>query len=428
MMPLMPPPPTRVPHAQLAWLEEQASRWHAEGVIDATTRTRILEQYDAESFEGRSLSALTIVAVLICAIGLLLLIGYNWHRLPASAKVAMIMAAVAAAFGGSAAAYGVGRRRLGETLAFAGTLIFGNAIWLIAQVLHISGRFPDGFLWFGIGALAVAALVRSRWVGTAAAVLVTVWVIAEGLEQEDPPLLFAAIWPATLALGYVLASPALVGVAAVALVPWVVIAGNGFDSIAGTGAMLLAGCALRSVASWHPERSPLARAWQVSGLLAQLVILIPLMIEEMHRDIAREAARFELLPAAVVAILAAAALASAYRARTLSQWTNVGVAAGTVAWILLAGGRLVTPLASTLLFSALALGVGVASIRTALGTGRTGDLVFGVLFTMAFLIVRWVSLVDDMLVSGLLLLATGAGLLFLSRLWRGRDRTRGRAA
>jgi hypothetical protein len=50
------------------------------------------------------------------------------------------------------------------------------------------------------------------------------------------------------------------------------------------------------------------------------------------------------------------------------------------------------------------------------------DLVFGVLFTMAFLIVRWVSLVNDMLLSGLLLLATGAGLLFLARLWRGRDR------
>ena len=427
MMPHMNPARTRVSPAQLAWLEEHASRWQADGIIDAPTRERILGRYEAESFEGRSLSALTIVAVLICAIGLLLLIGYNWSRIPPPAKIAMILAAVAAAFGGSAAAYGAGRRRLGETLAFAGTLIFGNAIWLIAQVLHISGRFPDGFLWFAIGALAAAALVRSRWIGTAAAVLVTIWVIAEGLEQEDPPLLFAALWPAIIGLGYALASPAIVGVAAVALVPWVVIAGNGFDSMAGTGAMLLAGCALRAIACWHPERSPMGRAWQVSGLLSQLAVLIPLMIEEVHREIAQEQVRFEPLPVAVAATLAAAAFGGIFRARTLSNWTNVAVAGSTAAWILLAGWQLATPLASTLLFSALALGLGVASIRTALRTGRAGDLVFGVLFSMAFLIVRWVSLVDDMLVSGLLLLATGAGLLFLARLWRGRDRTPRRA-
>jgi hypothetical protein len=413
---------TPVSRAQLAWLDEQASRWLADHLIDAPTRDRILDRYDAEGFEGRSQSALTILAVLICAIGVLLLIGYNWSRIPPPAKIAAILGAVAEAFGGAAAAYSANRPRLGETLAFAGTMLYGNAIWLIAQVLHISGRFPDGFLWFGLGALAAAWLVRSRWIGTAAAALVICWLVAEGLDQGDPPLAFLAVWPAAVAAAYGLRSPVMAGVAAIAIVPWVVVAGDGLDSILGTGAVLLTGCALEAVACWHPDRSPLARPWQVSGRLVQLVILVPLMIHGAQREILDDAAWGSPLAVTVAAVLALAAMSGVFRARTISDTVAGLAAAMTSAWIVLGAQRAITPLASTLLFSAIALAIGVALIRTALRTGKLGDLVFGVLFTMAFLIVRWVSLVDNMLLSGLLLLLTGSGLLVLARLWRGRDR------
>ena len=103
-----------------------------------------------------------LLGALMFGIGVLLLIGYNWARLPVNGKIAIILTSVALAFGASAVAFARRHRMAGETLAFIGVLLYGNAIWLIAQVLHIRGSFPDAFMWWAIGALVCAWLVRSR--------------------------------------------------------------------------------------------------------------------------------------------------------------------------------------------------------------------------------------------------------------------------
>jgi hypothetical protein len=45
-----------------------------------------------------------------------------------------------------------------------------------------------------------------------------------------------------------------------------------------------------------------------------------------------------------------------------------------------------------------------------------------VLFALAFLLVRWASLVDSMLWSGVMLLVASAGFFGIARLWGGRNR------
>jgi len=62
-------------------------------------------------------------------------------------------------------------------------------------------------------------------------------------------------------------------------------------------------------------------------------------------------------------------------------------------------------------------------IRSAFRSNRHSDLVFGVLFGLAFLIVRWASVIENLLWSGLLLLVTGGGLLFIARQWLRRDQS-----
>ena len=80
--------------------------------------------------------------------------------------------------------------------------------------------------------------------------------------------------------------------------------------------------------------------------------------------------------------------------------------------------------ASTLAFSLLALGLSFSFIRTALDLDRASDLTFGVLFALAFLLVRWASLIDSMLWSGVMLLTASGGFFAVARLWQGRDRRR----
>jgi hypothetical protein len=77
---------------------------------------------------------------------------------------------------------------------------------------------------------------------------------------------------------------------------------------------------------------------------------------------------------------------------------------------------------SVIAFSVLALALSVSLIRKALMDNTGMHLTFGVLFGLAFLLVRWASLIDSMLWSGLMLLGASAGFFAVARLWRDRDR------
>jgi len=179
--------PSRVSAARLAWLAAESARWQARGLVDRDARARILAEYDAVPIERRGLQAIVVVALLMCAVGVLLLIGYNWDRIPRDGRIAMLVGSVVASFAGSSFAYSRDRLTLGEWLAFTGTLLFGCAIWLIAQVLNISAHFPDGFLWWLLGTMATAYLVRSKIVAVEAVALMVAW-MAPGTMYFQRPL------------------------------------------------------------------------------------------------------------------------------------------------------------------------------------------------------------------------------------------------
>jgi uncharacterized membrane protein (UPF0136 family) len=101
----------------------------------------------------------------------------------------------------------------------------------------------------------------------------------------------------------------------------------------------------------------------------------------------------------------------------------VAVAWSVVVWSAILKGDWWLKTTSAITFSAVSLLLCVTLIRSAFRSNRTPDLVFGVLFGLAFLIVRWASVIENLLWSGLLLLVTGAGLLLVARQWLQRDRS-----
>lgn len=426
-MPVIDSPRRQVSSKRLAWLESESQQWQDAGAIDPAARRAILERYTAESSERRGMLALILVAVGMCSVGLLLLVGYNWDQIPRAAKLAIVIGAVVAAFGASAIAYAKGRLTVAEVLAFAGTLLFGNAIWLVAQVLHIQGRYPDAFLWWGLGVLACAWLVRSKWVGVEAAALLLLWVAFEGDFSGHPSFAFLAFWPLAIAVAYSLRSSLMIRIAGPAAALWVFFGGSDASHSAfWLGGIALVACAFYSAGRWHQPGSPMRYAWEGSGLLILLLAIMPLMATEMHTMLEPRHA-----DALRVAIAAGAVLAIAWAARRPSRTpadNGVLVVAGaTAAWTMTSwwgvlGSTHGFAMSATVLFSILALVMAVSLIRTALVTSREWDLGAGVMFAVVFLIVRWVSVIENLLWSGLLLLAAGAGLLIVARLWRGRAR------
>ena len=422
-----PPPLRELPRRTFDWLRSESGQWVEAGLLDEPSRARILSQYHTESSPHRGTMALTLIAVLMCAIGVLLVIGYNWERIPPAAKVAMVMVSVAAAFVGAAAAYARNRRTLGEVLACAGTLLFGNGIWLIAQVLHIQGHFPDAFLWFAIGAVAAAFLVESAAIGAGAAVLAGVWIISEATFYSHILYPFLVLWPCTIWVAYRLRSAMMVRLLGLTAALWVGAATTTDSHInIAPAAIMLTGSALYAIGRWHDERSDIADAWRMSGLGTLLLMIMPLMARGFYSDVQKGAPT----PTIVITSIAGLVAASAIRRplRIPADWAVLVAAWVSAVWALAAGTGLLTKwpwgtTCSTIAFSATALVLCVALIRSAFRSNRTSDLVVGVLFGLAFLVVRWTSVIENLLWSGLLLLVTGGGLLFIAREWLRRDRS-----
>ena len=427
---------TPLSRARSAWLEDQSAAWLRQGLVDADTRDRILASYEVQSAERRGLLALMLLGALMFGIGVLLLIGYNWDRLPVNGKIAIIMSSVALAFAGSAVTYARQRRLAGEILAFIGVLLYGNAIWLIAQVLHIRGNFPDAFMWWAIGALVCAWLVRSRVIGVAAAVLVFVWIgVAADQVVGRPGVSFVAVLAATLALAYAQKSRLMLAAAAVSSMAWACWLPDWVQpGVISVGAGALMGCAFYSIGAWHQRSDPMGRAWQVAGLVTLVVLFVPLLITDFHDDTHRRAVTWRALVVMVPSLLVAASLLlrrSLVHARRRSSPGDLMIVVTAVilgSWLGFLGRGVATDsewvYASTLAFSLLALGLSFSFIRTALDLDRASDLTFGVLFALAFLLVRWASLIDSMLWSGVMLLAASGGFFAVARLWQGRDRRR----
>jgi uncharacterized membrane protein len=417
----------RLTRRTLEWLQRESSAWIEDGILDGSVRDRILARYDAESVPHRGTMALTLLAVLMCGIGVLLVIGYNWDRIPAAAKVTMVLAAVAAAFAGAAVAYARQRPVLGEVLSFSGTLLFGNGIWLIAQVLHIQGHFPDAFLWFSIGALVAAALVGSTALGVGAVLLSGVWLISEATFYPRVIYPFLVLCPAAIWTAYRDRSTPMIRLLGLAVSLWVFIATVGTSHMnAWPGSVALTACALYAVGRWHDDGDEIGDAWRMSGLGALLLILVPLMVSGLHGEVHSGAS---VSTAVITGLAAAIALSALARpARIPADWAVMVAAFAAAVWTGIVWSGLLTrgwwlTTTSTVLFSAVALLLCVTLIRSAFRSNRTPDLVFGLLFGLAFLIVRWTSVIENLLWSGLLLLVTGGGLLFIARQWLRRDRT-----
>jgi uncharacterized membrane protein len=436
-----PQPLPPLSRARSSWLQEQTADWVRQGLIDADTKVRILGSYEVQSTERRSLLALMLLGALMFGIGVLLLIGYNWARLPVNGKIAIILTSVALAFGASAVAFTRRHRMAGETLAFIGVLLYGNAIWLIAQVLHIRGNFPDAFMWWAIGALVCAWLVRSRILGVGAAVLVFVWVgVAAGQTFDRPAVSFVAVWIATMILAYEQKSRVMLAFAAVASIAWACwIPVRMQPDVVSVGAAALMGCAFYAIGAWHRANNPMGRAWETTGLVALVVFLVPLLMTDFHDGDSLHPVTWRSLVVILPSLLTAASVALGWLTRArLDSCARVArslpadlavlaTAAGVAVWLsiqaagVVAGGAAWT-YAVTLTFSLLALALSTSLIHRALGSDSASDLTFGVCFGLAFLLVRWASLIDSMLWSGVMLLAASAAFFSIARMWRYRDR------
>ncbi len=430
-------PVSRLPISprRLRWLRGQTDLWIRDGVIPAPDAERILGAYDTDSIAARRARMLFLtlcgLALLMFSAGVLLLIGYNWNAIPRGAKVAVIFAAVVAAFIGSAAAYARARQVAGELLAFVGTLFYGNAIWLLAQVFHIEAHYPDGVMWWAFGALAVAHALSSRMIGHEAIILLAVWTTMETGWFASPhyfflPALAAAIW-----LALRLDAASLAATASLTGTLWLlVVTANAWNAEALFASMAtLAGCALYASGEAGIARWP-ARPVQFIGLLVLLTGLLTGTFTSHHRTLRPWTAVADVTPVLIAAVLLFAFVFTVLvrRRRGSGSRSLPIVLAAVAALVPMTRGTLwhFEPPADELilagLFSAASLIVGIWLILMGVRQDRAWSFFGGVCYVLLFVLVRWMDLIGDMLSSAAIFFA--AAFILMGTAHYGRKRAR----
>lgn len=174
---------------QTRWLDAESRRWAAENIITAEQAERIRGLY---ALPANALSWGLIVffglGAVIIGLGVILLIAYNWDKIPKPGKLAIVFATLLAtqASGLALRRHTDWREQLGEALSLLGTMAFGAGIWLVAQIYNIDEHYPNGFLLWALGALAMAWVLPSVPQAITAVVLLAIWGGTEAIAFDTP--------------------------------------------------------------------------------------------------------------------------------------------------------------------------------------------------------------------------------------------------
>jgi len=190
------------PH-HVRWLHEQLPVWVTKGLVSPTQADAIGQLYPQPKAElPRGMIIFSGLGAVVIGLGVILLLAYNWQTIPKFGKLGLV-------FGALVTAHAAGlrlfqrtdwRKQLGEALSLLGTMLFGAGIWLVAQVYHINEHYPNGFLLWAAGAVALAwTLRRRRYQGGHRPNVLRAGRLPQSVTME-PNLMKSPVWIVILAL------------------------------------------------------------------------------------------------------------------------------------------------------------------------------------------------------------------------------------
>lgn len=286
------------------WLQAELITWQEGNLLSGDQVRSILAQYEtAQTSRQRNqnvfLIALGALAALLMAAAVLLLVSFNWQGIPPAGKLAIIFGGLLGTYGAGAVSWQIGYPRVAEVIFFFAALLYGAAIWLIAQIFHMSAHYPDGYFWWALGVLPLALILDTLPLHALFGILLAAWFSTEIFGYRHlGAILFG--WrmhgvPNIVFLAPVLAAPGLwvayrrqsfarVVIYLSLFVGWIClqpVAWNWDDTssyfIAAVGAMLLI------LGESHLPASKLAIPYRVLGTLLYGCALLPLSSHWYYR-------------------------------------------------------------------------------------------------------------------------------------------------
>ncbi|HUT52977.1 MAG TPA: DUF2157 domain-containing protein, partial [bacterium] len=123
----------------------EIEHWTAEGLIDAVTAARLRSRYPEVGpvdWRGRLVTVLSVMAATLLGLGVIMFFAANWDAIPRWGKLALIIAIMGGTYvAGWLLRYERGYPKVGGSVIFLGAILYGAAIFLVAQAFNIREHF-----------------------------------------------------------------------------------------------------------------------------------------------------------------------------------------------------------------------------------------------------------------------------------------------
>jgi uncharacterized membrane protein len=167
-----------------AWLHDEIEAWVAEGTISADQAETIRERYAQRDLSQRRrgvVETIATVGALVAGLGVVLFFAANWDGIPRPGRVALLLALIAASYGGGFLLRDVRgtHTHIGSALLLLGGIAFGASLFLVGQMYHVRAHDPLAFLVLAVGSGVTAVVVRSRTLATLSLGSAVAWLVFE---------------------------------------------------------------------------------------------------------------------------------------------------------------------------------------------------------------------------------------------------------
>lgn len=143
-------------------VERLIERWQNEGLIGAQTASRLNLDLEKRRSVFSLGSVLATLGGLLLGAAVIMLVAANWQEMPRLMRIGVIFVLIWASYLGGAWRQARGDKVFPAALYVLGAASFGAGIALVGQMYHISGDVHSAALYWTLGVLASAFLLRAQ--------------------------------------------------------------------------------------------------------------------------------------------------------------------------------------------------------------------------------------------------------------------------
>lgn len=166
------------------WMLGEIHKWQSEGLVSEEQAQLLSCRYSQKEVSAGVI--LPLLGAILLGVGIVLFFAANWPVLPVGVKLLLIFSVfILCQHWAYLYRYAKAKVWLGDSLLLLGGLLFGAAIFLIAQIYHIQAYYPNGILFWSLGVLVMAWATREHPLTILALVLLLIWAVTDLQETEQ---------------------------------------------------------------------------------------------------------------------------------------------------------------------------------------------------------------------------------------------------